>query len=68
MRELDPPGEGRPAWADEGSAADYIATLADELAQIAKRHGLESLGHILEMATLEAKQVSKGAAGTKERA
>jgi hypothetical protein len=64
MRELEPRGD--PHGLDAGSAADYIATLADELAQIAKRHGLESLGHILEMATLEAKQVSKGAAGTKE--
>jgi hypothetical protein len=41
-------------------AATYIATLAEELSQMARRHGLESLSYILEMARLEADQVVKG--------
>jgi hypothetical protein len=42
-----------------GEAALYIATLTDELAQLAKRHGLNSLGYLLDMARLEADQISK---------
>ena len=38
------------------SAAQYIASLADELAKIAKRNGLETLSYLLEMARLEANQ------------
>jgi hypothetical protein len=41
------------------SAALYIASLADELAKIAHRNGLEVLGYILEMARIEADQVAK---------
>ena len=44
------------------AAALYIATLTDELAQIARRHGLESLGYILDMARLEADQIAKSSA------
>jgi hypothetical protein len=42
-----------------GSAALYIASLADELAKMARRNGLDALGYILEMARLEADQVAK---------
>ena len=42
------------------SAAHYIATLTEELALIARRNGLETLGYILEMARLEADQITKG--------
>jgi len=41
------------------SAARYIALLADELAKLAARNGLETLGYILEMARLEADQAAK---------
>ena len=41
------------------NAAPYIAALTDELARIAKRHGLNSLGYLLELARLEADQVVK---------
>lgn len=41
------------------SAAQYIATLTHELAQLARRNGLDALSYILEMARLEADQVSK---------
>ncbi|MGA8612927.1 MAG: hypothetical protein WB760_14765 [Xanthobacteraceae bacterium] len=42
------------------AAAIYIGTLTEELAQMARRHGLESLRYILEMARLEADQIAKG--------
>jgi hypothetical protein len=51
----EPNGEGSTA----DSAAAYIASLADDLARLARRHGLESLSFILEMARLEADQISK---------
>jgi len=34
-------------------AAHYIASLTQELAEIARRNGLDTLSHILEMARLE---------------
>jgi hypothetical protein len=36
------------------AAAHYIGSLAGELAILARRHGLESLGYLLDMARLEA--------------
>src|SRR5262245_23555731 len=39
---------------DRAASANYIAALTAELAGIAKRHGLETLAYILQMATLEA--------------
>jgi hypothetical protein len=44
-------------------AALYIASLAEELARLAKSHKLETLAYILDMARLEAHQVSKQWAG-----
>lgn len=41
------------------SVAQYIATITHELAPIARRNGLDTLGYILDMAQLEADQVSK---------
>jgi hypothetical protein len=41
------------------SAAQYIASLTQELAQLARRNGLDTLGYILEMARLEADHVAK---------
>ncbi len=41
------------------SAAQYIATLTQELAQLARRNGLDTLSYILEMARLEADQAAK---------
>jgi hypothetical protein len=48
-----------PEMADAPEAALYIASLADELARLAKRHDLEALAYILNMARLEADEVSK---------
>jgi len=41
------------------SAAHYIATLAGELAEIARRNGLDTLSTILEMARLEADRMAE---------
>ena len=40
-------------------AAQYIASLTQELAALARRVGLETLSQILEMARLEADQLTK---------
>lgn len=40
-------------------AAHYIASLTQELAEIARRNRLAALSHILEMARLEADQLVK---------
>jgi len=42
------------------TAALYIGSLADELAKIARRNGLDALCYILKMARLEADQIAKG--------
>jgi hypothetical protein len=41
-----------------GSAAHYIAALTEELSQLAKRNGLDTLGYLLDMARLEADQIA----------
>jgi hypothetical protein len=41
------------------AAAHYIASLAQELAELAKTHELEALAYILDRARLEADQISK---------
>lgn len=41
------------------SAAQCIASLTRELAQLASRNGLDTLSYILEMARLEADQLAK---------
>lgn len=40
-------------------AAHYIAALTHELAQIARRNGLDTLSFILEMARLEADEITR---------
>ncbi|MGO9849347.1 MAG: hypothetical protein ACLPKT_22900 [Methylocella sp.] len=52
---------GKPA------VAHYIASLAEELSRLAKNHELDALAYILDMARLEADQVSRrynGRSGT----
>ena len=41
------------------AAAGYVAQLSAELATIARRHGLDTLGFILDMARLEAENASR---------
>jgi len=63
-REEKMPNRGESDGADAGeetpdSVALYIGSLAEELSKIAKRNGLDTLSHILEMARIEADQVAK---------
>jgi hypothetical protein len=51
--------EGANAAPTAGETANYIASLSDELAQLARRSGLDALGYILDMARLEAEQITK---------
>jgi hypothetical protein len=44
---------------DRVAAANYVATLSAELAQVARRHGLDALGYILDMARLEAENTAR---------
>jgi hypothetical protein len=46
-------------------AAHYIASLAQELAELAKSHEMETLAYILDMARLEADQICKRGQGPK---
>jgi len=39
---------------DRSAVADYVATMTADLAAMAREHGLAVLGHLLEMARLEA--------------
>ena len=39
---------------DRAAAANYVAELTAELAALARQHGLDALGYILDMAGLEA--------------
>ncbi len=50
------------------SAALYIGNISTELGRLARRHRLEPLAYILEMARLEADQIAKGAADVTEAA
>jgi hypothetical protein len=43
---------------DRAAAADYVAKLSAELANLACHHGLDALGYILDMARLEAENAA----------
>jgi hypothetical protein len=56
-----PPGgkQGRPQQGGDGGpdeAASYLEVAVGELAQLARRHRLDMLGYLLEMAYLEARE------------
>ena len=42
---------------DQLATADFVAAYAMELAELARSHGLDTLGYILEMARLEAENL-----------
>jgi hypothetical protein len=44
-------------------AAEYIASMTDQLAKLARRNGLETLSYILEMARLAADRDNEGEDG-----
>ena len=46
--------EARGEPVDRAAAANYVAELSAELAALARQHGLDALGYILDMARLEA--------------
>jgi hypothetical protein len=48
---------------DPLAAAAYVAELTGDLAAIARRHGFDALGYILDMAQEEARNNLRGAAG-----
>ena len=49
----DARGEAGRDPVDRTAAAKYVAELSAELANLARRHGLDALGYILDMARLE---------------
>ena len=50
---------GQSTIGDREEAAAYVAELSRDLAVIARRHGLDVLGYLLEMARLEAENVTR---------
>jgi hypothetical protein len=46
---------------DPISVAGYVATMSADLATMARQHGLDTLGYLLEMARLEAENQMKRA-------
>ena len=39
---------------DRAATAEYVATISSDLAGMARRHGLDTLGYLLDMVRLEA--------------
>ena len=52
-------GETRRDPVDRAAAANYVAELSAELANLARQHGLDALGYILDMARLEAENATR---------
>jgi hypothetical protein len=52
-------GEAGRGPGDRTAAAKYVAELSAELANLARRHGLDALSYILDMARLEAESASR---------
>ena len=52
-------GATQSGTADRAAAASYVAELSAELAALARQHGLEALGYILDMARLEAETANR---------
>ncbi len=53
---IDPVAEAEDEAAE---AAAYVTQLAADLASLARRHGLDTLGYLLDMARLEAENVNR---------
>ena len=51
--------ETRGGPVDRAAAANYVAELSTELANLARQHGLDALGYILDMARLEAENSTR---------
>ena len=63
MRARDARGEAGREPVDRTAAAKYVAELSAELANLARRHGLDALGYILDMARLEAENATRHVTG-----
>ena len=48
---------------DRAAAAGYLAEQSADLAAIARQHGLDALGYILDMARLEAENATRHVSG-----
>lgn len=60
----------RPELNDIGgrsAVASYVATMSADLAGMARKSGLDTLGYLLEMVRLEAESVSRYGGGPKGR-
>jgi hypothetical protein len=44
---------------DTTTVANYVASLSADLASMARRHGLDTLGYLLDMARFEVKNVTR---------
>jgi hypothetical protein len=51
------------AQAERTEAASYIAELSSSLAELARDHGFDTLGHLFEMARVEAEILASRIAG-----
>jgi hypothetical protein len=51
--------QATPGPKDRAAAASYIAALTADLGQIARRHKLDLLGYLLEMAHMEAQNQTR---------
>jgi len=54
---------GLPEPSDRAAVANYVATLSADLADMARRHGLQTLGYLLDMARLEAENEGRHGRG-----
>lgn len=43
----------------QNAVASYVATLSNDLATLARRNGLDTLGYLLEMVRLEAESLTR---------
>ena len=50
---------GKDGAGDPANVASYVASLSADLATMARRHGLETLGYLLDMARLEAESLMR---------
>ncbi|MFA6265159.1 MAG: hypothetical protein WC670_05520 [Pseudolabrys sp.] len=44
----------------QSAVASYVATMSNDLAAMARRNGLDTLGYLLEMVRLEAENLTRG--------
>ena len=51
---------------DRTAAANYVAALSGDLALIARSHGLDTLGFLLDMARLEAENATRASNGRRD--